>query len=155
MHLKECLLDYGPPPPTVFGAIHLKGTMGYQLMKKFVQCQSYENGNILSADLPREGRQQKDYNDCNLCMAATIPLRLVESFALKNSVYKPLKPFKIKPMFSELSGQHQLIYSDLYEPVSACSFLPAQRILEKCAHVKLPIDLGSHTETLCCLSNSS
>ena len=49
---------------------------------------------------------------------------------------------------SRFFGQSAIVCSDLYEPLSACSFLPALRILGKCAHAKLPIDLGSHTETL-------
>ena len=44
-------------------------------------------------------------------------------------------------------GQSAIVCTNSYELPSACSFLPAQRILAKCAHTVIPLNLGSHEQS--------
>ena len=44
-------------------------------------------------------------------------------------------------------GQSAIVCANSYELPSVCSFLPAQRILAKCAHTVIPFNLGSHEES--------
>ena len=53
---------------------------------------------------------------------------------------------KVSPN-SNFFGQSAILCSDEYELPSACSFLPVQRILAKCAHAVIPVDFESHKES--------
>ena len=132
MHLKDCLLDYGPPYAFwcypferyngILGQYHTnRRAIESQLMKKFCHSQAYVNGDVLSLEfgnyLPVENRRREDCNHahCSYSLMHTVPLRLIDSFALdQNSAVKPLKPFKMKALSSEQSRQLLGIYEQLY-----------------------------------------
>ena len=132
-HLKECLLDFGPPHAFwcypferyngILGQYHTnRRSIESQLMKKFVHSQAYVNGSIVSTEfseyLPgRDRKKQEEYhpNNCNLSLVSTMPIHLINSFALdKKSIYKPLKPFKVKALSSENCQRLKVMYEQLY-----------------------------------------
>ncbi len=134
-HLKDCLLDYGPPHAFwcypferyngILGQYHTnRRAIESQLLKKFCHSQAYVNGDIPLAEfydyIPTESmkqreRIQRDTNDYDHVHMPSSPLRFIASFALSTkSVIKPLNPFKIKALSSEHARQLQEIYNQLY-----------------------------------------
>ena len=135
MHLKACLLDYGPPHGFwcypferyngILGQYHTnRRAIESQLLKKFCHSQAFVNGNISTSEfggfLPTKNIKQREcprYNDdgdvnYNHFHMRSSPISLINSFALDNkSVIKPLKPFKIKALSSEKVRQLQEIFT--------------------------------------------
>ena len=133
-HLKECVLDYGPPHAFwcypferyngILGQYHTnRRSIESQLMKKFIHSQAYTNANILSNEfnefLSGGGRtkQNQDHaNDGNISLMPTMSIHLIDSFAGgPKSVVKPLKPYKVKALSSEHCEQLNLLYGQLHQ----------------------------------------
>ena len=134
LHLKNCLVDYGPLHAFwcypferyngVLGSMHTNRiSIEPQLMKKFCQAQEY---NFLELNMPSEflnllpEKSQMNYKSCTDLQALKLvhisksTLDIIVSFALSdNDPIRPLPPFKIKALTPE---HHQLqnVYQQLY-----------------------------------------
>lgn len=60
---------------------------------------------------------------------------------------------QISPNTSYFS-QSAVVCANSYELPRVCSFLPAQRILAKCARTVIPLNLGSHKVLFCSMFDS-
>ena len=135
LHLKNCLIDYGPLHAFwcypferfsgILGAMHTnRKSIEPQLMKKFCQSQEYTTAEI---NMPSDSldilpdRSKVNYNACTNLQALKLfhmtksSLDSIESFALAdNDPVRPLPPFKIKTLQPELYQQLKLVYRQLY-----------------------------------------
>lgn len=139
LHLKQCILDYGPLHAFwcypferfngILGNIHFnRKSIESQLMKKFLLSQGYTDSPFIPSNLAHfldpvdqqklsgDTRNYKDAEILNFLHIQSSPLRQIDSFSLPTgqALIKPLQPHTTKVLSSELTRQLKCIYEQLY-----------------------------------------